>query len=39
MTHLNRVHVFVWDQRYLNTDWQTAQDMDNEKEDVCVELR
>jgi len=39
MTHINRVHVFVWDQRYVTTDWQTLHDMDDEKEDVYVELR
>jgi hypothetical protein len=39
MTHIKHVHVFVWDQRYLTTDWQIVRDMDDEKEDVYRELR
>ena len=39
MNHINHVHVFVWGQRYLTTDWQTLHDVDDEKEDVYRELR
>ena len=39
MTHINHVRVFVWNQRYLTSDWQTLHDMDDEKEDVYRELR
>jgi hypothetical protein len=34
MTHINHVHVVVWDQRYLTSDWQTLQGMEDEKEDA-----
>jgi len=38
MTHINHVHVFVWDHRYLTTDWQTLHDMAwMMKKRMCIE--